>query len=211
MAPMNTDILFTFVDGRPITPEIALDVLDACHLAQESMSEISKQIANYLEAPWYQFAGAASRKRIATGNHDLFQELGLLNAKVHHLYKNQADARSSAKSKSVKSKTENFILPHWAEEVRKSAAKSRQFATWLQNKSESASAVELEKVYNEMLDVYELHRLNLQAVVGMMRDLLAAFESGERKVRNHDWMKGDPTFCRWLPDDSCEVKPLKKA
>ncbi|KAF2451966.1 hypothetical protein P171DRAFT_478986 [Karstenula rhodostoma CBS 690.94] len=218
MPPFKTDLLLAFIEGQPITPEIARDVLNTCTTSQAAMHTISHAIAAYLDSPWYNLSGAASRKHIEDTNHELFRSLALLDYKVQHLYAETPVASSSeagkgrdkapAKGKAM-SKHHSMPPPHWAVEVQKSAIKSRQFTTLLRSHSSDTPAAQIEKVYNDMLDVYELQRLNLVAVVGVMRGLLAAFDGGDGTVWKERMAEG-PAVGWWLPDCLCDVKPLKK-
>ncbi|KAJ4351189.1 uncharacterized protein N0V89_006528 [Didymosphaeria variabile] len=222
MAPFTTSFLYTILDNQPISPEIAQEVLSTCHTAQEAMASISTLMVNYLDAPWYQFKWVTARKHIMDMNYDMFRSLDILNTKLNHLYVDRSpDSSSLASASSNENKVHDmpmlpremqssgsFTLPRWAEEVQKSASKTRQYAAWLRSRSETASAQQIEKLYAEMMDVYELQRLNLQAVVGMMRGILASCEAGDGGVWKSD--VSEELLWRWLPDVSCEVKPLKR-
>lgn len=227
MFPFKT-VLITFIEGQPITLEIARDVLSAYITSERAMKTISHDIAAYLEPrKWYSLSGAASRKRIADANYELFRQLALLDYKVQHFYeqKEKTYAQTSVAYGSVSDfeedrskgpgepnpvpKSRSLPPPQWAVEIQKSAAKTRHFATLLRNPSSCASLVEIEKVYDDMLEVYELQRLNLVAVVGIMRGRLASFDGGDKKVWKEMMVEG-PHVGWWLPDCLCEVRPLKK-
>ncbi|KAF9739176.1 hypothetical protein PMIN06_002290 [Paraphaeosphaeria minitans] len=226
MTPLKTDLLITLIEGRPITPEIARDVLSACITSERAMKTISHDIAAYLELKWYSLSGTALRKRIADANHELFRSLALLDYKVQNLYAEKEKEKSYAetgvasvssseagtsKGKGSPAKAprnhepapmawqRNLPTPHWAVEIQKSATKTRHFATLLRNPSSCDLSPEIEKVYDEMLEVYELQRLNLVAVVGIMRDRLASFHGGDKKVWEEMTVEG-PHVGRWLPD-----------
>lgn len=203
---VSSSNLVAMIEGQPITPEIAREVKTVCYAAQEAMNSILRDIAACLDAKWYSLTGS-TRKRIIDINHELCRILAVLNQKVQHLYAEKEDLSADVRGDSAVPKRRTVPPPHWAREVQKSAEKSRHFARLLNNQNSGVSAADVDMIYNDMLDAYELQRLNLVAVVGTVRRLLAALDD-RSKVWKQVTAEG-PQVGQWLPDHLCELESFK--
>lgn len=190
--------LVAFLDGQPINATIACEVLEVCDNAVKAMEKISKLIVAYTDAPWYNVVGTGSRRcAIKSAHYDLFRKLDLLNTKTRCMYEGRSNIETP--------------MARWAEEIQKSASRFRQYAAWLESRA-SAPADEYTKVYNEMLDVYELHRLNLNAVMGTMTGLLSSLDARDKRVWQPQANMHAPPLWRWMSDAwyEADFKPLKR-